>query len=93
MAVDNRTHSLGADALAPVNVHGGDAPWLHQAGGMTAEAIGCPEAAVHRPFTGRSTPSPLAFAAIIIGDSGARPQTAVPRPGIQDIGDRRPAST
>src|ERR1044072_5654872 len=88
MGVDNRTHSLGADARAPGVCMGG-APlgvaWLYQAGGMSAEAIGYPEDRVQRPFRCRSTSSPPAFAAIIIVDRGSLPQTCVRRPGIRDI--------
>ncbi|OPG08459.1 hypothetical protein B1R27_09635 [Streptomyces sp. GKU 895] len=60
---------------------------------MSAEAIGCREARVHRPFTGRSTAAPPAFAAIIMGDHGPRPQTAYRRIGHlgHSVGRPRPA--
>jgi hypothetical protein len=67
--------------------------WLHQAGGMSAEAIGSLEGRVHRPFMGRSTPPPPAFAAIIIKDPVPRPQTAHHTPGIQDIAPDAAGST
>lgn len=63
MAVDRRTHSLDADKAAPVGPHSirttRAAGVAHLApgrpGGTSAEAIGSPDAAVHRAFTARSS--------------------------------------
>jgi hypothetical protein len=90
MAVDNRTHSLGADASAP-GVYTVGAP---HAGPLRT---GPGRAACRQrlsddgklAFTGRltvrSTRFERAFAAIIIGDPGPGPQTARTKPGIADI--------
>ncbi|CAM5402635.1 hypothetical protein SVIOM74S_08989 [Streptomyces violarus] len=50
MAVGNRTHSLGPDASAPVICMVG-APLGGTRRAMSAEAIGCREDRVHRPFS------------------------------------------
>ena len=93
MAVDRRTHSLDADKAARpsrrctcVGAAGGHTCARQGPGGTSAEAIGCREAAVHRPFTARSHDRRLAPAAIIMVDRRRQPQTALRcRTGTNDI--------
>ncbi|GGR49660.1 hypothetical protein GCM10015536_64230 [Streptomyces griseomycini] len=90
MAVDNRTHSLGADASTPVMYMVG-----RPCGGLRAACRQRLSDARKRVFTARSKVGSTRFApaaaAIIIRDAGPAPQTALPertQGRIRDLADR-----